>query len=416
MHILFTMSGWRDDGGGTILPRQIASGLVRRGHRVTAVHTGTAGVPGTPVLEAEGTDPSGVSLFAVRGLPGFSHDLFHPETETDDPRVGRLTASLLDRLKPDLVHYHSLSGFSFGTVEEVHRAGIPGIYTSHNYWPLCPRMYLFKSDLTRCEGPSHDGGKCAACIGNPGKDASYALRSTRAREALDDRVALHLTVSGRAGNIFACNGHNPRRMQVLHPQTEALDSIWRSLGRDRNPVRPAGTPLRIGFTGNLFAWKGVHVFVQALQSFRPGLVEGHIFGAGPQSYTESLRRLDAARTVRFHGRYQPEQLRRLMGILDLAVVPSVCEETGGLVVLEALAARVPVAGSRVGGIPEFIRDGETGFLFEPGDPESLAKVLHHCISNPAILARMRANIEPPRGFEAYLDELESIYRNVAGCL
>lgn len=413
MHILFTMSGWRDEGGGTILPRQIALGLVRRGHRVTVVHTETTDGPTHPVCHEEGTGPDGVQLVAVRGLPGFTHSLLHPESDADDPRMRSVTAALLDRLKPDLVHYHSLNGFSLGSVEEAHRRGVPGIYTSHNYWPLCPRMYLFKSDLSLCEGPSEDGGRCSVCLGYPGKANGYGMRAARARSVLNACVPLHLTVSERAGRLFAQNGHDPDRMKTLHPQTETVDAIWRSLGRNRKPSRRGSGPLRVGFIGNLFAWKGVHVLVEALQAFRPGLVEGHIFGAGPSPYTEALHRLDRNGVVRFHGRYQPGGLSRLLGMFDISIVPSLCEETGGLVVLEALAARVPVAGSRIGGIPEFIREGENGFLFEPGNSEHLAGVLHNCLRDPGLLERMRACIEPPRGFDAYLDELEAIYGGVA---
>ncbi|MFP5212649.1 MAG: glycosyltransferase, partial [Acidobacteriota bacterium] len=112
------------------------------------------------------------------------------------------------------------------------------------------------------------------------------------------------------------------------------------------------------------------------------------------------------------GRYRPEQLTRILGPIDVVVAPSVCEETGGLVVLEALAARLPVVGSRIGGIPEFIRDGETGFLFSPGDPAELASVLHRFIADPGLLLRMQSAIARPRGFERHVDDLLRSYRNV----
>ncbi|MDZ7262471.1 MAG: glycosyltransferase, partial [candidate division KSB1 bacterium] len=149
-----------------------------------------------------------------------------------------------------------------------------------------------------------------------------------------------------------------------------------------------------------------------LQVLQASQIEGNVFGSGPELYVSNLRQADRGRLVHFHGRYEPSELPKLLSQVDVIVVPSIWEDCAPLVVAEALTARCPVIGSRIGGIPEFIEDGVNGFLFDPRDSAGLASVLYQFISNSSLLGRMQRTIQPPRGFNTYLDELISHYREV----
>jgi len=76
--------------------------------------------------------------------------------------------------------------------------------------------------------------------------------------------------------------------------------------------------------------------------------------------------------VRLVGRIPHSEVPAYLASADLAVLPSETVEGLGVVLLEALASGTPVVGSRVGGIPDVIRDGVTGLLCRPGDQEDLA--------------------------------------------
>jgi len=101
----------------------------------------------------------------------------------------------------------------------------------------------------------------------------------------------------------------------------------------------------------------------------------------------------------------------------LTILPSRCDNCP-LVIIESLAVGTPVIASRVGGIPEVVRDGIEGFLVPPDDPPSLATKLSHVLSDPVLLQQMRANarqrflsqFEQRRAVEAQADWLESILR------
>ncbi len=411
-HVLFTMFGWTEDGGGTLLPRQIAKRLASRGFRVSVVYTPIRTLPDHSPYHLERSHDEGVDLFAVYNRPAVFYDTQNPGREVDDPEMRRLMAMLLDELRPDLVHYHSFATFSMGIAEEVERAGIPSLYTSHNYWPLCPRIYLISKDLVRCDGPSSDGRKCAACLGFPDQVDGYAHRLKQGQERIGRRVDRHLAVSRRVRELFVANGHDPERIHVLHQALDTVDALWATVGA----VRPWGgdptRPLRVGFFGSVVEHKGVHVLANALQRFDPTQLEAHVFGAGPSAYAQVLHQLDQRQMLTYHGHYEAAELPDLLRQVDLVVIPSIWDECGPLVAVEALAARCPVIGSRLGGLPDFVEDGLNGLLFEPGDAAGLANALGRFILHPELLETMQRAIRPPRGFEAYVDDLEGQYREV----
>lgn len=407
-HVLFTMTGWADEGGGTILPRQIAKALVRRGHRVTVLYAPVQERPDLPPYALEASVDEGVRLIALYNRPSRFNDPLNPLREVEDARVARIVEELVDELQPDVAHLHSLLGFSMALPRVLHESGVPTVYTSHNYWPICPRMYLFRDDLSLCDGPE-DSGNCAPCLGRQGAEHEYVERLEAGRTMLGEHVDRHLAVSHRVRELFARAGHDPSRIHVLHQQPETVDWLWREIGERRAPVEQLDRPLRVGFIGSLYPHKGVHVLVRALQAFAPGEVEGHLFGGGAPQYVERLRELDENGVVTFHGGYDTRELPRLLGEQDVICVPSVWEDCAPLVVAEALAARAPVVASRIGGIPDFVADGETGFLVPHGRPDELSAALRRFLDDPALLGRMQAAIPAPKGFDAYLDELLDHY-------
>ena len=406
LHVLFTMTGWADEGGGTILPRQIAKALVRRGHRVTVLTAPVQEVEGAPAYHLRGEVDDGVRVIYVHNRPSRFNDPLNPDRELEDPRLVALARELAAELKPDVVHLHSLLGLSLALPEAL---GGPTLYTSHNYWPICPRMYLFRDDLSLCDGPQEPGlptgAKCASCLGQPALAPAYARRLEAGTRAL----GRHLAVSQRVKDLFVAAGHDAAGIHVLYQQPETVGWIWDEAGSSREPVERLERPLRVGFIGSLYPHKGAHVVVAAAQLAEN--VEVHLFGGGSPQYVERLRALDATGRVVFHGGYEPSQLPELLASVDVVCVPSLWEDCAPLTVAESLAARAPVLGSAIGGITEFFRDGVDGIAVPPGDAAALAAVFGRFAAEPELLGRLQAAIESPRGFDAYLDELEEHYRS-----
>jgi glycosyltransferase involved in cell wall biosynthesis len=163
-------------------------------------------------------------------------------------------------------------------------------------------------------------------------------------------------------------------------------------------VEPALRPLaegrpRIIVPRRLFAKNGVEYFLRALPRIAERFdVEAVLVGDGPERQRlEALARsLGVAGRVRFLGARPNTEMPGLLSSADLAVFPSLMEATS-VAALECMACELPVAASRVGGLPEIV-DESTGGLFDPASPESLAQVVSSLLERddlPTLGARAR---------------------------
>ncbi|HWB58057.1 MAG TPA: glycosyltransferase, partial [Chthoniobacteraceae bacterium] len=130
-------------------------------------------------------------------------------------------------------------------------------------------------------------------------------------------------------------------------------------------------------------------------------------------YGTRFMELDSARPRCAHAgfvRDRGEFMRHLAAASGL-VLPSL-EENCPMVVLEAMAAGVPVAASRVGGIPDLVEDGVTGFLFDPGNPGDMRGAVEKLLGAGGVAQRARTmaltRFQPRRIAERHLE----IYREV----
>jgi glycosyltransferase involved in cell wall biosynthesis len=194
---------------------------------------------------------------------------------------------------------------------------------------------------------------------------------------------------------------------VLAPSAATAEEIRRDYGVERVGVLPnvtGGLPVPSGaleveegeprgyllFVGRLRIRKGVEVLLAALPALRQRFPGVRLLLAGDGEHRVALEAKAAAlglgTAVAFLGRAGAARVRGLLNGALALVVPSTYEGMP-LVVLEAMAAGVPVIASRVSGIPEVVVDGETGWLVPPEDPAALAAALAAVLADPAEAAR-----------------------------
>jgi glycosyltransferase involved in cell wall biosynthesis len=182
-----------------------------------------------------------------------------------------------------------------------------------------------------------------------------------------------------------------RRGRVVYDAVvpDAVDRVGvRQVDERSSPV--------IGMIGRLSPWKGQSVFLDAFaHAFRGTDVRARIIGSamfGEGRYADSLversERLGIARQVEFRG--FREDVWFELSEIDVVVHCSVRPEPFGQVVLEGLAAGVPVIASAAGGPAELITDGVDGVLTPPGDARQLASAMQRLVGDPFLRRRIGA--------------------------
>jgi len=184
---------------------------------------------------------------------------------------------------------------------------------------------------------------------------------------------------------------------------------------ERRAPAGQGRPIRIGFVGTMAWHKGVHVLIAAARLLPPGGWEVRIY-ADPDvfpDYAAEIRASAAGLPVRLEGGFTRAEAGRVYGGLDLLVVPSLWLENSPLVIHEAFLCGVPVVGAGIGGIPDLIRDGESGLMYDAGSPAELAAVLRGLIEDPGRLGEMGCSVPRVKSITEDAREWEGIYSGLA---
>jgi len=189
----------------------------------------------------------------------------------------------------------------------------------------------------------------------------------------------------------------------IHSPAAKTRVIYGGVDPARYAPEPGAPRDGLLFVGRLTPHKGVDVLIRALPADASLTIigsEGHDRDLPERGYPGLLRSVASGKRVRFAGAVDDSALARAYRRAVALVLPSVertcygrtvaVSELLGLVALEAMASGTPVIASRVGGIPEVVEDGETGFLVEPGDVPALRQRIETLRDDRALASRMAA--------------------------
>jgi glycosyltransferase involved in cell wall biosynthesis len=318
-------------------------------------------------------------------------------------------AALLERTQPDIVHLQNFRRhLTFSILGPARQRGIPVVFTAHDYDPVCPNSLMFAggSVCEVCRGGHYYralGRRCKQ--GSLGGTVAVALESyfVKAMRYFDG-IDCIITPSGFARNKLVEWGLDPGKIEVIHNFI------------DTSAFRPAyGGGQYAICLGRLSAEKGVDVLIEA--GAKAGDVRVLIAGEGPMRVDlEALKRRLGAGRVEFLGYVDRDDLMDLVRDSMFVVVPSVCYENFPYNILEAFALGKPVVASRIGGIPEMVEDGVTGFLVEPRDSDRLAEAMGRLAADAALRDRLgrkaRERVEAQFTAEMHYIKLVALYERV----
>lgn len=148
----------------------------------------------------------------------------------------------------------------------------------------------------------------------------------------------------------------------------------------------------VGMVSSIYEKKGWRTFLEAVKMLRGKIDNLKVLVAGygieKAQFMQEVEQNHLEEIVTYLGEQSHQELVRLYSALDIFVFPTLLEESLGLVGLEAMACSVPVAGSDIGALADYIRPGYNGYLFPPGDAKALAQTLHtHYLKMPSDMSQ-----------------------------
>lgn len=448
--------------GLTLYSDALMQGQVRAGHDVSYLFSGRHYPwPAGPRLRRR--SDRGVRTYELVNSPIHAHwhaGTREPARDLDEAAGEAAFRAAMREARPQLVHVHELAGLPSSLIEIAAEARVPVVMTLHDYKPVCASVRLLDADGRRCQ--RRDVGEdCARnCAGAPAGrghlvDRTMEFELARAKEAfpLVRRVDFSFlglraprgaaSTAGEAPVPAATPADYQRRRDVnverlglcdrlIAPSTRVAE-IYTRLGVDHDrlcvqrltlphierlrPRRVDAPPSTVTFAtlnGASSPAKGAHVLLDAMRRLGGEPFRLRVFGQLDGGVAAELASFGQ---VTLEGPYEADELDARLEDVDVGIVPSVWEESHGFVGPELLAKGIPVIGNALGGIPEYVRDDETGWLNRSSSGEELARHMLDAIRDPAkVLALHRGVVarrtELVRSMSAHLDEVEALYGSV----
>jgi glycosyltransferase involved in cell wall biosynthesis len=420
MRVLKVIHGYPPDyqAGSEVYSQAVVHGLAARDHEVV-VFTRTENPYQSDYHVSIKMLDLGVKLFQVnmaREKDGFAH-----------AELDRTFGQLLVELRPDVVHFGHLNHLSTGLVQVAKAAGLPVVFTLHDFWLLCPRGQFLQTNFAQaqpyqlCDGQAHQ--KCArncyaAYFTAPESESclNYWTDWVRQRMAATDAVLEEIDV------LFAPSDYLAQCFIAQRPQLKDKIQVlrygfpWANL----HPTRrmPGKSPYTFGYIGTHIPAKGVNLLIEAFAALdRPARLL--IWGRENNPSSRALRELAAGLPIEFRGEYCNRDIAdEVFDSIDCLVVPSIWMENAPLVIQEAQQCRVPVITADVGGMAELVAHRINGLLFRHRNTSSLTQELRYAVDHPEELRRygQRGFLHSSTGdvvsLEEHIDQLQTVYQSL----
>ena len=332
-------------GGDGMHIYRLSNALAERGHAVDIFHCEdsflllnkkqpTGDFPNHPNIKLRGLkSPSGSLsplLTQQTGVPFFKSEI----------------KNALENGKYDVIHYHNMSligikALSYGSAVK--------LYTAHEHWLVCPMHVLWKFNREVCTTKS-----CFMCQ-LKGNRPPQLWRYTGMMERMLKHVDCFLSPSR-----FTLRKHIEmgldipiKHMPYFLPTPKETDATSVHESTTKRPF--------FLFVGRLELIKGLQNVIPSFQKQD----EFDLLIAGDGNYRDELeKQADGHPRIKFLGRQSQDQLQELYESAIAVIVPSICYETFGIIVIEAFSRKTPVIVNDLGALPEVVRDSGGGFVYQ----------------------------------------------------
>jgi len=362
----------------------------------------------------------------------------------------------LIELKPEVIHVHTLMGIHKEFFETAKKLDIKIVFTTHDYFGLCPKVNLMDSKGNICND-FDDGKSCIECNvnalslpmvhvmqsypyrylkdssivkslrkikKNQTKNNTVATRVEREIEEIDVNLATYyIELRDYYLTIFKLIDYFHFNSSIAKEQFEKyLDVNGKIVSishqdisdyRQERKVKQRGNEVvRLGYLGPIDTYKGFYSLKNQLDSLKEkGYTNWHLgvygdFVNDPDTYNPKY--------YTFYGRYNYNQLKDIFNEVDLLIIPSIWKETFGFIGLEAQSYGVPIMVSEYVGFKDLVQDGETGFIYKVNKHDFIDK-LSMILDDTSLLDYINENLlklDFPHLMEQHTKEIINLYQEV----
>ncbi len=335
---------------------------------------------------------------------GISKNLKAPFRIIYNREARKKIRKVLDTFNPDIVHlnnihFHLTPSIILETEKyrKETKRDVKIIYTAHDYQLICPSHGLFDTDINVCEKCL--GGNYTHCF------KTKCIKNSRAKSLLGTIDAYYWKKSkaySYVDTIVCCSEFLKSKLDTqerFREKTVALHNFLQKVEVDE--VCKDDYVLQFG---HLEKDRGTYTLLRVAQN----MPQTTFVFAG---YGKAVEDIKKHKNCEYVGFKTGKELEMLIRKAKVAVNPSLCHDNCPFAVIEAQMYLTPVVGSRRGGIPELIREGETGELFESDNAEELERKIKKIISDESVYNRYVENchtldIETEH---TYYDKIMKIY-------
>ncbi len=314
-------------------------------------------------------------------------------------------------LDPQVIHLHNIyHHLSTSVLEPIRQRRLPCVQTLHDYKLACPnyRMFTEGSPCERCKGGKYMNAVKHQCLSAgflPNLLAAFEMGFTKSRQSYERTVQL-----------FVC----PSRFM-----REKMEDWGEPKGKLRHVANPVDVPTQkaeggggyLLYVGRLSPEKGLVTVLEALRHIPELMLK--IAGRGPdEERLRSYVRTHAMAQVEFLGFQSTERLGILRQHAEAVILPTMSYENASGALLEAMAQGVPCLATRIGGNPELVEDGQSGFLVRSQDVQDWIRVIRRFLAlSPEAKGKMgaygRERVLERHRWETHLAKLQSCYEEAA---
>jgi glycosyltransferase involved in cell wall biosynthesis len=323
--------------GTEVLTFSTAKELLRCGHEVYVF----TGYPAQKTL----SDSERFDQYEIEGIQVYRfHHAYAPigeqqtvsEIEYNNHFVASYFASLVDKVRPDIVHYFHFSRLGAALVDVARQRNIPAYYTPTDFWAICPTSQLLLGDGSMCDGPTPQGGNCVKHVASRTRWQHYSKIVHHLPDKAIDLVAIVAKSSTLVKfpfkqEIAALSNRKPfnvsrlNALQGIVSPTQLMTDVLTRNGVNKDLITQSayginvdgfdneqrivrgGSSIIFGYIGTLAPHKGCHILVAAFLALKQDNIQLKIYG-NPKDFPEYVAGLvkttNGAENIEFCGTFR----------------------------------------------------------------------------------------------------------------